>query len=150
MSPPEQPRPDLGVEENVGNHIRHGAGAVRPYLHGPVALLHLVVDVLGAQEIERHQLGPQSFHVEFRVGDSALVVEARDLPAGVEPWTNAVYVYVPDVDAAFAKAVELGVEIIAAPADKPYEERQAGFRDAAGNTWWIATYRPHDEGATHE
>ena len=52
----------------MGNHIRHGVGAVRPYLHGPVSLLQLVVDVFGAQEIERHQLGPQSFHVEFQVG----------------------------------------------------------------------------------
>ena len=133
----------------MGNHIRHGVGAVRPYLHGPVSLLQLVVDVFGAQEIERHQLGPQSFHVEFQVGDSALVIEAGELPVGVEPWTNTVYVYVPDVDAAVAKAVERGAEIIAAPADKPYQERQAGIRDAAGNTWWISTYRPDNDGGAH-
>ncbi len=131
----------------MGNHIRHGAGAVRPYLHGPVGLLQFVVDVLGAQETERHQLGPESFHVEFRVGDSALVIEAGKLPTDVEPWTNAVYVYVPDVDAAFATAVARGAEVIASPADKPYRERQAGVRDAAGNTWWISTYLPGEDGA---
>ncbi|MCY3621588.1 MAG: VOC family protein [Gammaproteobacteria bacterium] len=134
----------------MDNHIRHGAGAARPYLHGPVGLLQFVVDVLGAREIERHQLGPQSFHVEFQVGDSALVIEAGELPSEVEPWTNSVYVYVPDVDAAFAKAVELGAEEIASPADKPYQERQAGFRDAGGNTWWIATYRPDHDGTADE
>ena len=53
------------------------------------------------------------------------------------------------VDAAVAKAVERGAEIIAAPADKPYQERQAGIRDAAGNTWWIATYRPDNDGGIH-
>ena len=131
----------------MSDYIRHGLGAVRPYLHGPVALLDLVVEVLGAQEVERHQLGPRSFHVEFQVGDSALVIEAGELPADVEPWTNSVYAYVPDVDAAFARAVELGAEVIAAPADKPYQERQAGFRDAAGNTWWIATHQQHGGGA---
>ena len=124
------------------DHIRHGIGCLRPYLHGPVSLLQFVTDVFGAEQVERHQLGPQSFHVEFQVGDSAFVVEAGELPPTVAPWTNAVYVYVPDVDAAFAKAVALGAEVIAEPADKPYQERQAGFRDAGGNTWWIATFLP--------
>lgn len=133
----------------MGNHIRHGVGAVRPYLHGPVGLLQLVVDVFGARETERHQLGPQSFHAEFQIGDSALVIEAGELPAGIEPWTSTVYVYVPDVDAAFRAAMELGAQAIASPTDKPYQERQAGFRDAAGNTWWIATYRPDDGAAEH-
>lgn len=122
-------------------YMRHGMGCVRPYLHGPVSLIEFVADVFGAEQVERHQLGPQSFHVEFRLDDSAFVIEAGELPATVEPWKNSVYVYVPDVDAAFAKAVELGAEVIAAPADKPYGERQAGFRDAGGNTWWIATYQ---------
>lgn len=123
-------------------YIRNGSGRIRPYLHGPVSLPQFVADVLAAEEVERHQLGPRSFHVEFRLGDSALVVEAGELPADVEPWTNSVYAYVPDVDAAFAKAVALGAEPIAAPSDKPYQERQAGFRDAGGNTWWIATFQP--------
>jgi len=131
----------------VDNHIRHGVGSVRTYLHGPLSLLQLVVDVLGAREVERHQLGPRSFHVEFQVGDSALVIEAGELPPHVEPWTNSVYVYVPDVDAAFAKAVEHGVDVLATPEDKPYQERQAGFRDAGGNTWWIATYLGDGDGA---
>jgi PhnB protein len=30
---------------------------------------------------------------------------------------------------------------IAAPEDKPYQERQAGVRDSFGNVWWISTYR---------
>ena len=120
--------------------VRHGSGRVRPYLHGPVSLLDFVAEVLGAEEVERHQLGPRSFHVEFRVGDSGIVVEAGELPDHVKPWTNAVYAYVPDVDAAFARAVALGAHPIAEPEDKPYQERQAGFKDAGGNTWWISTY----------
>ena len=24
--------------------------------------------------------------------------------------------------------------------DKPYGERQCGFTDAGGNTWWVSTY----------
>lgn len=122
------------------DHIRHGFGSVRPYVHGPASLPAFVAEVFGAEELERHQLGPRSSHVEMRLGDAALVVEAGDLPTQIEPWLNSIYVYVPDVDAAYAAALRLGAESIAAPEDKPYQERQAGFRDAAGNTWWVATY----------
>lgn len=126
----------------MSSHIRHGAGAVRPYLHGPVALIQFVKDVFEAEEIERHEFGPESFHVELKVGDSVLVIEAGELPKDVTPWTNSVYVYVKDVDAAYERAMKLEARSIAAPVDKPYQERQAGFRDAAGNTWWVGTYNP--------
>ena len=56
-----------------------------------------------------------------------------------ESWTNSIYVYVPDVDAACARATAHGAAVILAPEDKPYQERQAGVRDEAGNTWWIST-----------
>jgi PhnB protein len=49
--------------------------------------------------------------------------------------------YVPDVDVTYARALAGGAESIAAPDDKPYDERAAGVRDRYGNTWWIATYR---------
>ena len=36
--------------------------------------------------------------------------------------------------------LEAGAASIAAPADKPYQERACGVTDSYGNTWWIATY----------
>lgn len=124
------------MTENT-RHIRHGLGSVRPYLHGPVGLIDFVKKVFGAVELERHEFGPESFHVEMRIADSVIVIEAGELPPEVEAWRCSVYVYVEDVDAAYRKAVELGAEPIAEPADKPYGERQAGFLDAGGNTWWV-------------
>ncbi|MCO5167562.1 MAG: hypothetical protein M9894_14540 [Planctomycetes bacterium] len=123
-------------------HIRHGLGAVRPYLHGPAELVDLVEDALGAVELERHAFGPNSFHVELRVGDGVLVIEAGELPPGTPAWTGSVYVYVEDVDEAYRRALARGARSVAAPADKPYQERQAGFVDMAGNTWWIGAYQP--------
>ena len=114
--------------------IRNGTGNVRPYLHGPVPLLEFLTIVFDATELERHEFGPESFHVELRIGDSVLVVEAGELPPEIEPWTNSIYVYVNDVDAAYEKAIELGATSISEPVDKPYQERQAGFKDSAGNT----------------
>lgn len=121
-------------------HVRHGFGAVRPYVHGHPALWDLVRDAFGAIEIERHEVGPTSFHIEARIGDSVIVLETGD-PPHPEAIPGTIYLYVPDVDAAYARALAHGAVSIAVPEDKPYDERQAGIRDSFGNVWWIATYR---------
>jgi PhnB protein len=122
------------------SHVRHGFGAVRPYVYGPLALLDFVRETFSAIELERHTFGTDSHHVELQIGDSVLVIEAGDLPAGTQPWTSAIYVYVDDVDVVFARAVERGAAAIAEVEDKPYQERQGGFRDMAGNVWWVSTF----------
>lgn len=124
----------------MNKHVRHGIGSVRPYLHGPVSLINFVTEVLGAKELERHEFGPDKFHVEMQVGDSVLVIEAGEYPHPMDALTNSVYVYVQDVDAVYEKAIQLGGKSISTPTDKPYRERQASFKDSAGNTWWISTY----------
>jgi uncharacterized glyoxalase superfamily protein PhnB len=50
-------------------------------------------------------------------------------------------VYVPDVDAAYRRAIERGAISVAEPKEQPYQERNAGVKDRYGNTWWISTYR---------
>jgi PhnB protein len=68
-----------------------------------------------------------------------IVLEASDSPvAGAT--VSSIYVYVPDVDQAFEKALEAGATSVGEPENKPYQERGAGVRDLFGNTWWIATY----------
>ena len=118
------------------NYVRNGFGAVRPYLQGPLQLPDFVQQVFGAQVIERHDSGPTL----LKIGDGAVWIEAGELPPDIEPWTGSVYVYVADVDATCARAVALGARVIAQPEDKPYAERQCGFTDAGGNTWWVSTY----------
>ncbi|MPZ13414.1 MAG: VOC family protein [Chloroflexi bacterium] len=122
-------------------YVRHGFGSVRPYLHGPVELLEFVRHTFDAVELERHKFGPESFHVELQIGDSVLVIEAGELPPEIPAWIGAIYVYVEDVDAVFDRALKRGAKPVAQLEDKPYQERQAGFLDIAGNTWWIATHR---------
>ena len=122
------------------SHIRHGVGAVRPYIHGPLRTWDLVRDAFGAQEVERHEFGPKSFHIEARIGDSIIVLETGD-PPHPDGFPGSVYVYVPDVDVAYQAALESGATSIQEPSDKPYQERQAGVRDSYGNVWWIATYQ---------
>ncbi len=122
-------------------HIRHGLGAVRPYLYGHFDLPEFVKHAFGAVELERIEMGEQSAHVETKIEDSVLVIEAGELPPDLTPTRASVYVYVEDVDEVYKRALEWGATSVAAPEDKPYEERAAGVQDSFGNIWWIATYR---------
>ena len=121
------------------SYVRHGVGTVRPYLYGNVDLIEFVQQVFGAVELERFAFGPSCFHVEAAIGDSVVVLEVGDPPLAVAA-PASVYVYVPDVDAAYGRALEAGAEEVSPPEDKPYNERTAGVKDSFGNTWWIATY----------
>jgi len=120
-------------------HIRHGSGSVRPYIFGPVALIDFVVQAFGAEIVENLSSGPDSFHVEARLGDSTFVIEAwKDVPKSRE--RSSIYVYVEDVDATYKRALAAGATAISAPENKPYQERAGGLKDVFGNTWYISTY----------
>jgi uncharacterized glyoxalase superfamily protein PhnB len=122
-------------------HVRNGFGAVRPYVHGNVDLESFVKQVFDAQVLERTEFDHGGAHLEVQIGDGVLVLEVGDRPMpSAKP--GSIYVYVPDVDATYAKALKAGATSAAAPEDKSYEERGAGVKDRFGNTWWIATYRP--------
>jgi len=120
-------------------HIRHGAGSVRPYLYGSLDMLELVKRAFGAVELESLETRNNGFHVEAQIGDSIIVMEACD-PPHPSGKPASIYVYVEDVDTAYQRALEAGATSIAAPENKPYQERAAGVMDSFGNTWWIATY----------
>lgn len=120
------------------SYIRHGIGAVRPYLYGNPEQANFVKEVFGAEELERTQNGSGGFHVELKLGDSVLVIETGDSLA--DALRGAVYVYVEDVDATYERALQNGATSVSEPEDKPYEERGAGIKDPFGNTWWFGTY----------
>jgi uncharacterized glyoxalase superfamily protein PhnB len=49
------------------------------------------------------------------------------------------YLYVPDTDATYKKALEAGGISVMEPADQFYGDRNAGVKDPIGNSWWIGT-----------
>jgi len=122
-------------------HIRHGFGAVRPYLYGYPDLPDFVREVFEAEELERTAHKHGGYNVEMRIADAVLVLEAAapggsyaDKPRGV------VYVYVRDTDAAYSRALARKASSLMAPQDRPWGDRVAGVADSFGNTWWIATH----------
>lgn len=125
---------------NEKEYIRHGFGAMRPYLYGHLDLPEFVKLAFGAVELER--VGDdKGFHVESRIGDSVVVMETGEFPPTATPTPASIYVYVEDVDAVYKRALECGAAPLAEPEDKPYEERSAGVRDTFGNIWWISTFK---------
>ena len=120
-------------------HIRHGVGSVRPYLYGRLDMLELVKRAFGAVELERLEAGKGGLHVEAKIGDSMIVMEVSD-PPHPSGKPASIYVYIDDVDAAYQRALAAGATSVAAPENKPYQERAAGVKDSFGNIWWIATY----------
>ena len=134
-----QPLGEMSTSRSERGHVRHGFGAVRPYLYGGIDLPDFVKQVFDAQELERVAMG-DGFHLELQIGDSVVVLEVSDPPAAGA--TQAcVYVYVKDVDAAYQRAIRLGGTSVGKPEEKPYAERAAGVKDTFGNTWWMATHK---------
>ena len=120
------------------DYVRHGLGAVRPYIFGNLATARFIAEVLGGEEVERLASG-SGFHIEARVGDSMIVLDSSEAWAKPKP-ASAIYVYVADVDAAYARALAMGATSIEAPADKRYRERACGVKDQFGNTWYLSRY----------
>src|SRR5262245_13713207 len=121
----------------MSTYIRHGMGAIRPYVYGPPELLDFVQRTFGAEVVER---APDGGEVELRIGDSMIALSLGErFPDGAGT-PGSIQVYVDDADATYARALEAGATAIAAPEDKPYRDRAGGVRDVFGNSWWISTY----------
>ena len=70
------------------------------------------------------------------IGDSKVMIsEVGDRGAA----TAFLYVYVPDVEAPYRRALERGATSIERPVDTPYGDRRCMVEDLWGNTWQIAT-----------
>ena len=118
--------------------------AVTPYLVVPDAdtELRFLKTAFGATET-MCQRNPDStvMHAELQVGDSLVMLGQAN--AHWKALSAALYLWVPDVDATYAKAIAAGAKSQSAPEDKPYGHRNAGVVDSNGITWWIgAPVRP--------
>jgi uncharacterized glyoxalase superfamily protein PhnB len=50
-----------------------------------------------------------------------------------------VYVYVPDVDATYSRALAAGAVSVQEPVKGEDEDKRGGVKDAGGTTWWLAS-----------
>ena len=139
-----------GVKDGAGNfwyiatamgetYIPKGLRAVNAYLHPLRAepLIRFMERGLGAVEEERYA-SPDGVihHARVRIGDT--VVEMGEANGPYQPMPTTFYLYVPDVDELYRRAIEAGGTSISEPANLPYGDRCGAVRDPFGNQWYIA------------
>jgi len=74
-------------------------------------------------------------HAEIKIGDSLVMLGQAGGPW--KPRSAALYLWIDDVDAMYARALRAGATSESEPEDKPYGHRNAGVIDQNGVTWWI-------------
>jgi PhnB protein len=121
--------------------IPDGYHTVTPYLvaSDAAALIDFVKRAFDAQVVVdmRHPDGTP-MHAEVEIGDSRIMLgqanaQHKAMPCGI-------YLYVPDTDATYKKALAAGGASTMEPANQFYGDRNAGVRDQNGNMWWIGTH----------
>jgi PhnB protein len=114
--------------------------AVAPYLivDGADSTINFLKRVFGAVELRRFPDDTGKVrHAEVRIDDTVVMI--ADGAAGWPPVPSHVHVYVNDVDAVYARALEAGATSVQEPVKKEDEDKRGGVKDVGGTTWWIAT-----------
>ncbi|MBV8892084.1 MAG: VOC family protein [Acidobacteria bacterium] len=103
---------------------------------------------LGAQELMR-MANPDGTigHAEIKIGDSIIFI-ADEMPMAGCPQspqrlggiTGTLYLYVPDVDGAFQRAVAAGGKAMGPVSDMFWGDRHGSFVDPFGHTWSLSTH----------
>ncbi|WP_326943253.1 MULTISPECIES: VOC family protein [unclassified Amycolatopsis] len=75
---------------------------------------------------------------DLRIGGSRVLVSAE---GERELFPAFLYVYVPDADATYRRALDCGATSLEEPANTPYGDRRAMIRDPFGNVFQIAHAR---------
>jgi uncharacterized glyoxalase superfamily protein PhnB len=117
-----------------------GYPSMSPYLISPdaEALIRFAEAAFGGVLLRRFDRPDGSLmHAEVRIDDSLLMIGGGATAARSE--APHVHLYVPDVQAAFARAVEAGGSVVQEPQRKGDDDLRGGVRDPAGTTWWLAS-----------
>ena len=118
------------------------------------AALEFYKKAFGAEE--RFRLltpgGSSVMHAQMKIGDSILMIGSEFPPDCLSPKKRGgtsvfLHLYVPDVDAAFDRAVKAGCTIKMPVSDTFWGDRYGIVEDPSGHQWSIAT---HKQDLTHD
>ena len=129
--------------------IPKGYSSITPYLaiRGAAEAIEFYKKAFGAMELMRMP-GPAGKlgHVEIKVGDSkVMLADESEQMNFLGPQAHGgtpvhIHVYVKDVDATVAKAVEMGAKMMRQVQDMFYGDRTGAIEDPFGHFWHIATH----------
>jgi PhnB protein len=136
--------------------IPEGYHSVTPYLliDGAAEAIRFYEEAFGAVEVLRMPMGDKVAHAEVKIGDSHVMIsdEWPDMgllgPRKRGGATASLMIYLPDVDAAFARALRAGAKEERPPEDQFWGDRMGTVIDPFGHRWSLATHIedvPEDE-----
>jgi PhnB protein len=119
-----------------------GKGSVTPYVavRGAVGWLEFVQRTFGTGEafVVLNEDGTVG-HAEVMVGDSVLM--AFDAKADWPDLPSLLSVFVDDVDAVLARALEAGASVVTElTTSRIVGDRGCRIKDPQGNIWWLQTH----------
>ena len=129
--------------------IPAGYAGVTPYLivRGAAKALEFYQRALGASELMRFPMPDgQIAHAEMKIGQGIVMLadESPDQgyksPQSLGGTPVSMMVYVPDVDALFARATAAGAAVRQPLKNQFYGDRSATIADPFGHVWTIATH----------
>ena len=128
--------------------IPDGYHSVTPYLivDDAKGAIDFYKRAFGAVEKFRLPMGDRVGHAEIQIGDSHLMLadEVPDMghlgPKSRGGPTASLMVYVPDVDAAFRKALDAGATEQRPVEDQFWGDRMGTLTDPFGHQWSLATH----------
>jgi uncharacterized glyoxalase superfamily protein PhnB len=127
-----------------------------PIVQDVPAFIAFLKSVFGSSHpVEQKELAVGSaggYHGEVQIGDTLLMMGggAPNLSWKGNFAPMAFHIYVPDVDAAYSRAMAASAKSLQRPNDREWGERTANVKDPFGNNWYIATFKGvtyHSEGA---
>lgn len=109
-----------------------------PYLmmEEAAAFIDFIKTVFDAEMTHESMRDGMIGHCEARIsGGTIMFSQSRDQ---WKPATGNMFVYVPDADSVYRKALDAGAASVMEMADQDYG-RSGGFTDPHGNVWWVTT-----------
>lgn len=130
--------------------IPEGHHAVTPYMiiKDAADAITFYKKAFGATELMRlTDNSGKVQHAEIKIGDSPIMIvdEFTEYPIMRSPQslggtTMHIFLYVEDVDALFAQAIDAGAKELEPVEDHVEGDRRGGVIDPFGHIWWIATH----------
>src|ERR687893_851994 len=118
-----------------------GYSSVSPYVVANRAqgVIDFLIESFDARQTRRYDMPDGSImHAEVQIDDTiVMITDGGDDNPAFPVW---LHVYVPDVDATYRRALDYGAVSVQEPSEQGDGDRRGGIKDAAGNTWWIATH----------
>ncbi len=128
-----------GSEHPHGLQLDTGYHSVNPYfvVEGVSEFIEFLTDVFDGREDTKHKevlSDGRIDHADVFIGDSIVMMSE-----GAEPRPSVAFVFVPDVDESYRRALARGSTSRREPGSVPWGDRVAGFTDPWDNRWWVAT-----------